>query len=445
MTTPTLLQVFGSPERYVQGQNAIAQLGSEMKKLGMKGPVVIVSSNTPHKLLSATWEKSLESNGYSSSYVAFSGVCTSQEAEQIAVEAKRANAKTIIAIGGGQVIDAARAGSIIADCEVVTCPTLAFTNAPCSTLCAMYQSDHSFHEFHVTRQHPTLVLVDTTVVANAPKRMLVGGIGDALATWFEARSVKEARKENFLQGRPTDACTALAKLCYNILIEDGPAAVHSVDTNTVTPALERVVEANTLLSGLGFESGGFCVAHSVHNGLTSQPVCANCTHSENVASSSPTQLVLEGRPNEEVWTLPLSPQLVKNANYTHGEKVAFGLITQLVLEGRPEGEVNAGMDLCYKIGLPITLKELGIHRDDEKTIHEIAARALEPEETAHNEPFEVTIDMLTDAIRVADRIGSLFHVEERRKGHLSHMAIVSTPAYPFGSQEHHGKQTYLCK
>lgn len=34
MTTPTLLQVFGSPERYVQGQNAIAQLGSEMKKLG---------------------------------------------------------------------------------------------------------------------------------------------------------------------------------------------------------------------------------------------------------------------------------------------------------------------------------------------------------------------------------------------------------------------------
>ena len=36
----------------------------------------------------------------------------------------------------------------------------------------------------------------------------------------------------------------------------------------VTPALDRIVEASTLLSGLGFENGGLAVAHALHNGLT---------------------------------------------------------------------------------------------------------------------------------------------------------------------------------
>jgi glycerol dehydrogenase len=389
MATP--LQVFASPERYVQGRNATSQLGSEMKKLGMKGPVVVVSSSTPRKLLGPIWEKSLEDNGYKSSNLAFQGVCTVQEAESIAFEAKRVDAKSIIAVGGGQVIDAVRAASMLADCEVVSCPTVASTDAPCSTLCVMYHSDHSFHEYRFTRRHPTLVLVDTTVVAKAPRRMLVGGIGDALATWFEARTVRESGAKHFLQGLPTETSTALAKLSYDILVADGLVAVQSVDVNAVTPALERVIEANTLLSGLGFESGGLCVAHSVHNGLTSQPICAN---------------------------------------FTHGEKVAFGLLTQLVLEGRPNEEVNIVMDLCYKVGLPITLKAVGINRDDEKAIREIAERALAPGESAHNEPFEVTTEMLCDAIRAADRRGAIFREEEHRKGRHSHMAKVVNPEAP---------------
>ena len=200
----------------------------------------------------------------------FCGTCTADEAQRIIDEAKRTGAKTLVAIGGGQIIDVVRAASAIVECEVVSCSTVASTDAPCSTLCGMYHSDHSFDENRFTRRHPTLVLVDTTAVAHAPRRMFVGGLGDALATWFEARTVKEAQKQNFVGGMPTETSTGLCKLCYDIIIADGEAAVQSVDAKAVTPALERIVEANTLLSGLGFESGGLCVAHSVHNGLTYQ-------------------------------------------------------------------------------------------------------------------------------------------------------------------------------
>ena len=239
------LKAFGSPEKYVQGPNATAHLGEEMLKLGMKGPVVVVSSGTPKRILGSIWANSLQDAGYTFSDLSFGGVCTKSEAEKIASYAKSIKANSLVAFGGGQIIDAVRAASIEAACEVVTCPTLASTDAPCSTLCVMYHDDHSFMEY--------LLLVDTNAVAQAPSRMLVGGLGDALATFFEARSVRECNGDNFLGGKQTSAGFALSKLSYEILIEDGVAGVAAVDANAVTPALERVIEANTLLSGLGFE------------------------------------------------------------------------------------------------------------------------------------------------------------------------------------------------
>ena len=58
---------------------------------------------------------------------------------------------------------------------------------------------------------------------------------------------------------------ALARLCWDTLIDYGISARQAAQQHVVTPALEKVVEANTLLSGLGFESGGLAAAHAVHN------------------------------------------------------------------------------------------------------------------------------------------------------------------------------------
>jgi glycerol dehydrogenase len=56
-----------------------------------------------------------------------------------------------------------------------------------------------------------------------------------------------------------------------------------------SPALERLV-ANTLLSGLGFESSGLAVAHAVQNGLTAAPATHADFHGEKVAYGSLVQL-----------------------------------------------------------------------------------------------------------------------------------------------------------
>jgi glycerol dehydrogenase len=296
----------------------------------------------------------------------FGGECTTREVATIVDAAQTLEARVIVGAGGGKVLDAARATAAELDLPVVNCPTTASSDAPCSALSVLYTDDGEFDRYLFYRRNPDLVLVDTSVVARAPLRLLVAGMGDALATWFEARTVIEAHRTNQLHGATTMAAGALARLCFDTLVAEGPAACEAVRQGVVTPALERLVEANTLLSGLGFESGGLAVAHSVHNGLTVAPG----TH-----------------------------------RYLHGEKVAFGLIVQLVLEGRPSEERRTVMNFAREVGLPTTLSQLGLEDRDETLLQRIAERSLADGETAHNEPFEVTPIMMVDAIVAADALG----------------------------------------
>jgi glycerol dehydrogenase len=276
--------------------------------------------------------------------------------------ARQHQARVVVGAGGGKVLDTARARAADLDLPVVSCPTIASGDAPCSDLSVVYTEEGVFQKYRFYRKNPDLVLVDTQVIAQGPPRLLVAGMGDALATWFEARTCVAGHVQNMRGGASTRSALALAELCYRTLLEDGAEALRAVQAQVVTPALERLVEANTLLSGLGFESSGLAAAHAVHNGLTAAPA----THA-----------------------------------YFHGEKVAYGLLVQLVLEGQPRSVLDQVLQFATEVGLPVTLAEVGLH----EMPPELLRRAPAPGETIHNEPFEVRPDMVADAIRAADALG----------------------------------------
>ena len=83
----------------------------------------------------------------------------------------------------------------------------------------------------------------------------------------------KSRAMNIAGGRPTMAAMTLARLCFETLLEHGLDAKRDVEHHVVTPAVEKVVEANVLLSGLGFESGGLATAHMIGNLLSNVPEC----------------------------------------------------------------------------------------------------------------------------------------------------------------------------
>jgi glycerol dehydrogenase len=361
-----MLAVFTSPGRYTQGKGATAALGHEMTTLGLEGPALIIAGKTVIGLLAPTWQRSLDEAGLKHAVHRFGGECSLAEIKRVEAAALELKARTIVGAGGGKVLDTARAAAADLNLPVVNCPTVASSDAPCSALSVIYSEEGIFQEYRFYRKNPDLVLVDTEVIAQAPPRLLSAGMGDALATWFEARTCVAGYVKNMRGGGSTRSAAALAELCYKTLIEDGAAALRAVETKVVTPALERLVEANTLLSGLGFESSGLAAAHAVHNGLTA----ALGTH-----------------------------------HYLHGEKVAFGLLVQLVLEGASRATVEQVLDFSTEVGLPIVLAEVGLPELPGDLLGQIARRATAPGETIHNEPFEVTPDLVADAILAADALG----------------------------------------
>ena len=193
-------------------------------------------------------------------------------------------------------------------------------------------------------------------------------------TWLRVKGEKVLNvKEMPLTGQHNYsnalAALALAELCYNTLLEEGEKAMLAAEQHVVTPALERVVEANTYLSGVGFESGGLAAAHAIHNGMTAIP---DAHH------------------------------------YYHGEKVAFGTLTQLVLENAPVDEIETVAALCHSVGLPITLAQLDIKGDIPTKMRLVAETACAEGETIHNMPGGVDSDQVYAALLVADQYGQRF-------------------------------------
>jgi glycerol dehydrogenase len=338
-----------------------------MAAVGLDGPALVIASNTVINRLAETWKLSFADTQTCYTVHRFGGECSLHEIEQAKNAAQQFNARTIVGAGGGKVLDTSRAVAADLGLPVVNCPTVASSDAPCSALSVIYTEEGVFQEYRFYRKNPDLVLVDTQVIAEAPVRLLVAGMGDALATWFEARTCAVGSVRNMRGGGSTVSALALAELCYRTLLADGPAAVRAVSAQAVTPALERLIEANTLLSGLGFESSGLAAAHAVHNGLTA---------------------VRETHP------------------YFHGEKVAFGLVVQLVLEGASHATLEEVLRFSCDVGLPTTLADVGLPGRGRDQLKPIALRAVAPGETIHNEPFEVTSDMVIDAILAADALGS---------------------------------------
>ena len=372
-------KAFICPTKYVQGPDEILNLGYFVKSFGDSALLIARPDDVARvkDKLDATCEKFgvvfVESN--------FGGECSRQEIARLKEVYAANQCSCIVGLGGGKALDTAKC---VAEGEkVIIVPTIAATDAPTSHSAVLYTPDGAFDDYAYFKQSPSVVLVDVTCVAQAPSRFLVSGMGDAVSTYFEARATA-ASCSNVNAGLPcgareglcetakgTKAALAMARLCYETLLEDGEKSKIACDNNMVTPALENIVEANILLSGLGFESAGLAGAHAIHDGLTILPG----TH-----------------------------------HYFHGEKVAFGTVAQLVLENAPTQELEEVIRFNLKLGLPVCLEDIGVDSITDEELMQVAEKTCIPEESVYAMPFPVNPQSVASAILAADAIGRHYKV-----------------------------------
>ncbi len=350
------------PGKYLQGVGALAELPSLVKLFGKQG--IILASPTVYKEILP--QSGLDLNAYSLLVERFAGECCEEALSRVAATIREKGVDVLVGMGGGKTIDTAKIAADRANIPVLVVPTIASSDAPCSGCAVLYSSQGVFELIIYQKSNPAAVLVDTGIIAKAPVRFLVAGMGDALATWFEAKSCSDTQSQNECGGLSTPTGLTLAKLCYDTLLEYGATAKIAAERQIITPALERIVEANILLSGIGFESGGLASAHSIHNGLTA---------------------------------------LEETHAYYHGEKVAFGVLAGLQLTAPPE-EAATVFAFCEEVGLPTTLADLGLGKVNRDRLMLVAKRACALGASIHHEAGKITPEDVLHAMLAANAIGA---------------------------------------
>lgn len=354
-----LLRTSVFPSRYVQGAGALSTLDDELARFGSSA-ACLVDANVSALLESV----SARARRVRLHARCMQASCTERAIEAVAAWVRDTGAQMVVSLGGGKVVDVGRAVADTLRLPFVCVPTIAASDAPCSALSVIYDDAGRVVRDRFVRRNPDLVLVDSQIIAKAPVRFFIAGIGDALSTWYEAQACARAHAANLCGGRGTALALAAARLCRDTLFEHAAQAVDDCRANLVTPDFDATLEATVLLSGIGFESAGVAAAHAIHHGLAELPA---------------------------------------SHDFLHGEKVAIGTLASLFLSAVPDEERLRVFRFCRAVDLPYRLREIGLDPDDIDALTTLAERACRAGEIIHNEPYPVTPSSVVAALIAMDR------------------------------------------
>jgi len=354
-----------APAKYVQDPDSLLEIYENTNYLGKS--FLFICSKSGYKAVAKKIEKSFEGTDSKVLFEVFNGISSTGEIEKMRNIARDNNVDVIGGIGGGSAIDTAKATAYFENLPVVIVPTITATDAPCTGLSVIYNDDGTFSNYMFFPKNPDIVIVDSAIIAKAPVKFLVAGMGDALGTYFEARACIRTKSPSLENGGITESAIGLCKLCYEMLLANGYKAKLAVEKGLLTPAVESIIETNVYLSGVGADNGGLAVAHSVYNGFTALEECESTMH---------------------------------------GSLVAFGTIAQLIIENAPMEEISEVINFCISVGLPVTLAEVGVN--DPTRVHIAAEKACLPGESIHNMAGDVTPYELYNALLAADTLGKTF-------------------------------------
>ena len=357
---------FAAPWRYIQGPGEFDRIGEYSKDYSSS--VYVLMDSLLYDKLGNRLRESFNGTDTLLYLDKFGGECCQREIDRVTEEIKSRGAGLAIAIGGGKTLDTVKVAAIAQNIHLMIVPTSAANDAPVSALAVVYTETGAHDHSIVFNRGSDLVLVDSDIIMKSPRRLLVAGMGDALSTYFEACACSARRMKNAVGCLPCKVAMSIARLSFDILMEDSVKALIAQEAGVVNEAFENIVEVNVLMSGLGFQNTGCSMAHAINAGLSELP---------------------------------------EAGAYLHGERVGFGVLVQLVFENRPMAEIHRIMDYLASVGLPMTLAQVGVEATPEK-IGIMAEKMVYHNGLAHAQCDVLNKDTVEAAIRVADAMGHAY-------------------------------------
>lgn len=365
------MSIVDVPSYYENENNVIEKAGEYIKKVGNNA--IIIAGN---RALLSVKEKlflSLKENNINYKVIEFSGYPTVKKVNDHSKEVLDNNVNVIIGIGGGKVLDLAKAIGNKTKIPIVTIPTIPATCAAWSSLSVLYK-DNGEEDIYVNLERaPKLIIADKNILTKAPIRYINSGVADTIVKWYEISPDLKENKNNFCLRLQLKIC----ELAEEFLLED---YINSYKTGTFTKEkhiLNNAIDSIIMLAGLSGSIKG-----SVPYGGLAHPFYNASTYVKD------THIRL------------------------HGEIVIFGLLVQFKLENRSDEKILEFMKWMKELELPITLKDLGINEDIEEKVKLISIKMKEWVGEYKNLDYELTWKLIEKAIIAVDAIGRKLRGDE---------------------------------
>ena len=272
------------------------------------------------------------------------------------------NHDSVIAAGGGKVLDT---GKYIADCLNIPCITVPLSASTCAgwtALSNIYTKKGQFIKDVALRSCPKILVYDHKFIKTAPSRTLSSGIADALAKWYESSITSSTIDDGLVQ-----QAIQISRVLRDQLLIDGEKAFKGEFENNVSwrNTIEACGLTAGLVGGIGGEKCRTAAAHAIHNAIT---------------------------------------QIITPNKFLHGEIVGVGLLLQLRLEEMKNNNKLADQSikqllvLMKELNLPTTIAQLGINVFENQNLDKIAGFALREESEIHFLPFKIYKQDLIEVI-----------------------------------------------
>ena len=340
-----------SPERIFRGQGAWIKALPEIHKLSQR-PLILGRSKSTKKLRDKLYQdlQGFSLNVYQEDLY-FD--CCHEDIQRIRTIALKKNCDSIIAGGGGKVLDAGKLLAESLSIPIITVPFSASTCAGWTGLSNIYTINGQFMNDIQLKSCPKILVFDHSFIKTAPRRTLASGIADALAKWYESSLTSSSVNDGLVQ-----QAIQISRVLRDQLLIDGENAYQSQTNYNLswTNVIEGCSLTAGLIGGIGGEKCRTAAAHAIHNAITQIDSNPRALHGEIVGVGILIQLKLEE---------------IKNNN-----KLANQSIKQLIL-------------LMKKLNLPTSIAELGINVFEKNNLEKIAEFTCRDKSEIHFLPFKI--------------------------------------------------------
>ena len=354
-----------SPSKVFRGRRAWQQGLNEIKKITNK-PLFLGRSLATFNIRSKLVED-LKRNSLDPYQMNIQFDCCYEDLEKAYNFGFLNKCDSIIASGGGKVLDA---GKLLAESLSIPCITVPLSASTCAgwtALSNIYTKEGQFIKDVSLKSCPQLLIYDHSLIKTAPLKTLRSGIADSLAKWYESSITSSLNKDGIVQ-----QAIQISRVLRDQLFIDGLAAYNNQSEDNIS--WSNVIDANGitagLIGGIGGEKCRTAAAHAIHNSIT--------------------QLK------------PINKPL-------HGEIVGVGILIQLSLEASKNKNLLANQSLSQlltfmkNLNLPTSIAELGIDVFKNDNLEKIANFTCREESEIHFLPFSVSNNDIINVISEFER------------------------------------------